>query len=62
MLISNMAIVFSNAGLKVSKYGIFEPKLKKCLFHMKLCILTNLRVLKSNMTKVFSNFSPKTPK
>ena len=62
VLISNMAVLYSNCGLKVAKQGIFGSKSNFFLFYTKLCVLTKLGVLISNIIIVFSNFSQQIPK
>ena len=60
VLIANMKIVFSNSYQpKNIQIRLFRSQIWIFLFHMSFCILTNLRVLISNITIVFSAFSPK---
>ena len=53
VLISNMTIVFSISSPKFSKYESFGPKRDFFFFNLKLCFLTNLRVLISNTAMFF---------
>ena len=53
MGILNMTIFFSNSGQKLSKRGIFDPKLKDFDFRSKFSNKTSSRALTLNMTFVF---------
>ena len=71
VVISNLTIVVFNSSPKIPTWGsfcqkypnkAFGPEFRKFCFFAKFPSYTNLRVLISNMTILFSNSGPKIPK
>ena len=50
---------FQIPAQKIHKWGIFGPEFKDFYFCVKRNVKKNSKTLASNMTRIFSNFSPK---
>ena len=57
-MISSMTISFSNSSPKMPKSDIFRTKFRHFRFCFKFSKYTNLRVLISNITLIFSEILP----